>query len=69
MNAVFEETAESIVRQKYQGYKITHLFGDSMAEYFRCTKWGIDEDGQPCILRSVFVSVGDADGSVIERPD
>jgi hypothetical protein len=46
-------TGEEILRLKYGHYKIAHVFDNC----YRCTLWGKNAEGNPCIVSSAFVTV------------
>jgi hypothetical protein len=64
---VVVEKAETLIRQRYAGYKVTPLFTNGKTEYFRCTRWGVDAEGNAKILRQAFVMF--QNGEITERPD
>ena len=46
-------TGEEILRLKYGHYKIAYVFYSC----YRCTLWGKNAEGNPCIVASAFVTV------------
>lgn len=60
-----ETPIPSVIRERYEGYRITPLWSNRSRSYFRATKWGIDFNGDPCILRSRFIEM--RNGEMIEH--
>ena len=54
-----------VMRERYSGYRIHPLFKVGKTSYFRVNKWGVNADGDTCLIRSAFVQV--KGGKITER--